>query len=201
VPDKDALVSLMIDDVLGQQELPAAPSGDWRAELRLLASTMWDFIQQHPWYPEAVSERPPITPHGVAAFEFVLSILDDSGLPVSDRALIVITVTSTVMAAAQNAQAEARARSRLQVSDEEVHSPVGALLGRVLGGGQYRRFLAAITDADRLDAKGEMQVSVELILDGAAARIEAATALAPRRARLTREPAQPAEPQVCWVAW
>ena len=64
----------MIDEALGEQELPAAPSGDWRAELRALAGEMWEFIQQHPWYPEAVSERPPITPHGVAAFEFALRI-------------------------------------------------------------------------------------------------------------------------------
>ena len=34
---------------------------------------------------------------------------------------------------------------------------------------------ALITNADRLDPKEEMQVSVELILDGAAARIAAAT--------------------------
>ena len=41
--------------------------------------------------------------------------------------------------------------------------------------GQYPRFRDVITNADRLDPKGEMQVSVELILDGAAARIAAVT--------------------------
>jgi len=174
VPDKDALVSLMIDHVLGEQELPDAPSGSWREDLRTLASSMWDFIQQHPWYPEAVMERPPITPHGVAAFEFALSILDDTELPVVDRAPIVITLTSTVMAAAQNAAAEARTRSRLHVTDEEITSSVGAFLGRILADGHYPRFQQAVTNSGRLDPKGEMQMQVELILDGAAARIEAA---------------------------
>jgi AcrR family transcriptional regulator len=175
VPGKEALVSLMIDEALGEDTLPAKPTGDWRSDLRTLASGMWDFIQRHPWYPDAVTERPPITPRGVASFEFALSILDDTGLALNERAVIVVTVTNTVLASARNAAAEARARSRFQVTDEEVVSSVGALLGSIMEGGQYPRFRDVLTRADRLDPKAEMQVSVELILDGAAARIAAAT--------------------------
>jgi AcrR family transcriptional regulator len=148
VPGKEALVSLMIDEALGEDVLPDQPSGDWRGDLRLVASMMWDFIQRHPWYPEAVMERPPITPRGLAAFEFALSMLDNTGLPPNERVVIVATVTSTVINAAQNAAAEARARSRLR---------------------------EALTSDNRLDPKQEMQVSIELILDGAAARIAATT--------------------------
>ena len=165
----------MIDEALGEDALPGQPSGDWRADLRTLASGMWDFIQRHPWYPEAVLERPPLTPRGVSAFEFALSMLDNTGLPLNERAVIVITVTSTVVNAAQNAAAEARARSRFQVTDEEVVSSVGALLGTILERGDYPRFREVLTSADRLDPKQQMQVSVELILDGAAARIAAVT--------------------------
>jgi AcrR family transcriptional regulator len=175
VPGKEALVSLMIDEALGEDALPGQPSGDWRGDLRTLASTMWDFIQRHPWYPEAVMERPPITPRGLDAFEFALSMLDNTGLPLNERAVIVITVTSTVMSAAQNAAAEARARSRFRVTDEEVASSVSAFLGPILERGEYARLREALTSANRLDPKQEMQVSVELILDGAAARIAAAT--------------------------
>jgi AcrR family transcriptional regulator len=175
VPGKEALVSLMIDEVLGEEAVPSQPSGDWRGDLRTLASSMWDFIQRHPWYPDAVMERPPITPHGVAAFEFALSILDDTGLPLNERAVIVVTVSGTVLRAAQNAAAEERARSRFQISDEEVGSSIGALLGAVMERGEYPRFREVVTNADRLNPKEEMQVSVELILDGAAARIAAAT--------------------------
>lgn len=175
VPGKEALVSLMIDEALGEDALPGQPSGDWRGDLRTLASGMWDFIQRHPWYPEAVMERPPITPRGLAAFEFALSMLDNTGLPLNERAVIVITVTSTVMNAAQNAAAEARARSRFRVTDEEVASSVSAFLGPILERGEYARLREALTSANRLEPKQEMQVSVELILDGAAARIAAAT--------------------------
>jgi AcrR family transcriptional regulator len=175
VPGKEALVSLMIDEALGEDALPGQPSGDWRDDLRTLASNMWDFIQRHLWYPEAVMERPPITPRGLDAFEFALSMLDNTGLPLNERAVIVITVTSTVMNAAQNAAAEARARSRFRVTDEEVALSFSAFLGPILERGEYSRLREALTSANRLDPKEEMQVSVELILDGAAARIAAAT--------------------------
>ena len=103
----------------------------------MLASAMWDFILRHPWYPQAVAERPPVTPRGLAAFEFALSILDHTGLPMSDRAPIVVSITNTVLAAAQNAAAEARTRSRFQITDEEIASSVGTFLGDIMASGAY----------------------------------------------------------------
>lgn len=44
-----------------------------------------------------------------------------------------------------------------------------------MASGAYPRVRDVLTCADRLDPKAEMTVSVELILDGAAARIAAAT--------------------------
>ena len=175
VPGKEGLVSFMIDRALGESAPPGEPSGDWRNDLRMLASAMWDFILRHPWYPQAVAERPPVTPRGLAAFEFALSILDHTGLPMSDRGAIVVSLTNTVLAAAQNAAAEARARSRFQITDEEIASSVGTFLGDIMASGAYPRVRDVVTSADRTDPKAEMKVSVELILDGAAARIAAAT--------------------------
>ena len=175
VPGKEGLVSFMIDRALGESAPPGEPSGDWRNDLRILASAMWDFILRHPWYPQAVAERPPVTPRGLAAFEFALSILDHTGLPMSDRGAIVVSLTNTVLAAAQNAAAEARARSRFQITDEEIASSVGTFLGDIMASGAYPRVRDVVTSADRIDPQAEMKVSVELILDGAAARIAATT--------------------------
>ena len=70
VPDKDALVSMMVDEVIGEpgargsEELPA----HWRDALRQVAESIWDVCQTHPWYPEAIMVRPPLTPNGAAAW-------------------------------------------------------------------------------------------------------------------------------------
>jgi hypothetical protein len=44
-----------------------------------------------------------------------------------------------------------------------------------MASGAYPRVRDVVTSADRTDPQAEMQVSVELILDGAAARIAAIT--------------------------
>ena len=75
--------------------------------------------------------------------------------------------------AASDSAAEARARSRFRVTDEEIASSVSAFLGPILERGEYPRLREALTSDNRLDPKQEMQVSIELILDGAAARIAA----------------------------
>ncbi len=68
VPDKDALVSMMVDSAIGgpPDDLPedALPEG-WRARLRLVAERTWELCQRHRWFPEASMTRPPITPSGI----------------------------------------------------------------------------------------------------------------------------------------
>ena len=64
VADKDALVSMMVDQVIGDsgpetaQELPP----DWRDALRTVAEVIWTVCEEHPWYPEAIMVRKPPQP-------------------------------------------------------------------------------------------------------------------------------------------
>jgi AcrR family transcriptional regulator len=178
VPDKDALINLMIDEVIGEEQIPATPSGDWRNDLRQIADQMWALAQRHPWYPEVVMERPPITPHGVAALEFTLSILDDRGLTIVDRMAIVGTLANTVTAVAINAAAEARTRARLRMTEDEMMSSAGAYLERIVESGRFPRFNEFIGEltsgSEPPDPRYELRTAVELILDGVAARLDPA---------------------------
>lgn len=49
VPSKADLYELMFDAALAEVDLPAAPSGDWQADLRALAHSTHDMLQRHPW--------------------------------------------------------------------------------------------------------------------------------------------------------
>ena len=178
VPDKGALIGLMIDEVIGEEKIPAAPSGDWRADLWFVVDSMWAMMQRHPWYPEAAMERPPITPNGVAALEFALGIFDGYELGIGDRMGIMSTLTATVTAVAINAAAEARPRARLQMTEDEMMSSAGAYIGRIVESGKFPRFSELMNEimngVDPPDPDHELRVAVELILDGIAARLEAA---------------------------
>jgi AcrR family transcriptional regulator len=175
VPDKGALVSLMVDEVLGEEQIPDAPSGDWRHDMRQLAKQMWAMAQRHPWYHEAAAERPPLTPRGVAALEYALRILDGHGLTIGERVGIISTLSSTVMALALDALAEARGRVRSQMTEPEMMSSARTYLGHIVESGKFPHFSELMnefmSDADPADPQYD---ALELILDGIAARIKPA---------------------------
>ncbi|MDH6124863.1 TetR/AcrR family transcriptional regulator C-terminal domain-containing protein [Kitasatospora sp. GP82] len=73
VPKKEHLFDLMIDQVAGEYDLPAGPSGDWRADLTALASMQLAVLRRHAWVPRLVATRPAIGPNGLRYTEFFLS--------------------------------------------------------------------------------------------------------------------------------
>jgi AcrR family transcriptional regulator len=52
VPDKQTLVYDMVEEVSGELDLPE-PSGDWRADMHLLARRQREVVRRHPWMIEA----------------------------------------------------------------------------------------------------------------------------------------------------
>jgi AcrR family transcriptional regulator len=175
VPDKDALISLMVDEAVRSSE----EEGDWgivegwREQLRVIAASTWRLCRRHRWYPEASMVRPPITPSGIAGFELALSIFDNVDLDIGTKAQFVEAVYSTVIASALNTTTEERARSRAQMTEAEIYAAGAPFIERLMTSGDYPRVSAFITEAEHLDSEARMHAAVELILDGIAARLEA----------------------------
>jgi AcrR family transcriptional regulator len=176
VPDKDALVLLMIDAALleAHELQPMLPEGDWRAALRALAETNWTLMRRHRWLPEAMLVRPPLTPNGVAGLEWALSIFDPFALPIGDKMELVTAVHFTVLSAALNAAIEDRTRERLRMSDEQILSSSSFVIEKIAAGGEFRRVMEFIVEAEHLDETTQMRRAVELVLDGIATRLAAA---------------------------
>jgi AcrR family transcriptional regulator len=182
IPSKEALVTLMIDAVFAETPLPEAPTGDWRADLRELAEQTWALVRRHRWLPEALLNRPPLTPNAVAGLEYALSILDGQGLEIGERMQCIGAVHSAVLNAANNAAVNDDTRARLQMTDEEIMHSAGPYIEHIFQAGHYSRVSEYIRDAEHLDDKQEIQPTVELILDGIEARITAARRRADARA-------------------
>lgn len=99
VLNKDGLVDLMLDEVSAEVAVPSAPSGDWRADLRGLATSLWAMIGRHRWYAELVDSRPPFGPRTMRRAAFLLTVLDDAGLApaIAYASLLDNYVTGTAM--------------------------------------------------------------------------------------------------------
>jgi AcrR family transcriptional regulator len=182
VPDKDALVSLMVDAAIGgppdDLSEDALPEG-WRARLRLVAERTWELCQRHRWFPEASMTRPPITPSGIRGFELALSFFDDFELDIGTKAHFVSTVYTTVVHTALNAIIEQDARARAALTEAEMFEAGRPFVMEVITSGRFPRVSAFIVEAQHLDETARMRAAIELIIDGIAARLDAL--IAPHR--------------------
>jgi AcrR family transcriptional regulator len=99
VLNKDGLVDLMLDAVSAEVDVPAEPGADWQADLRGVASSMWQMIGRHRWYAELVDSRPPLGPDTLRRSGFLLSVFDRAGLtpPVAFVSLLENYVTGAAM--------------------------------------------------------------------------------------------------------
>lgn len=73
VDRKEDLPELMLDAVLGEMELPDRPSGDWRADLRLLSRRRREVLLRHTWLSGVFGAHPPVGPHATAYLEATLA--------------------------------------------------------------------------------------------------------------------------------
>ena len=79
VSERDALLELMIDAVIGEQPLPA-PTGDWRADLAVFAREQRALMHRHPWLPVALTGRRTLGPNTLRALDQALALLAPSGM-------------------------------------------------------------------------------------------------------------------------
>jgi AcrR family transcriptional regulator len=177
VPDKDALVSMMIESVLGDamSEQPL-PGEGWRENLRSLAQSTWRLSRLHRWYPEASITHPPLTPNGVAGLEHALSIFDAYDLDVMTRMQFIGAVHHLALHAALDRVIEEESRERLGVTEEEAFRRAAPVMEKLAASGQYPHvtaFLAAVAqlDGDEYDEERWVLAGVDLILDGIETRL------------------------------
>ncbi|MEV5575666.1 TetR/AcrR family transcriptional regulator C-terminal domain-containing protein [Spirillospora sp. NPDC052269] len=80
VPDRETLLELMIDHVVGEHAPPPA-TGDWRADLRALAGVQRANMLAHPWLSAALPARRTLGPNTLRVLEHALIVLAPTGLP------------------------------------------------------------------------------------------------------------------------
>ncbi|MFE0463776.1 TetR/AcrR family transcriptional regulator [Kitasatospora sp. NPDC058965] len=85
VPKKEQLLDLMLDRVTGEYRLPAAPSGDWRADLRDLAKQQLAILRRHTWAVTVIRTRPSFGPASLRYTEYFLAALAGVDLPGSRK--------------------------------------------------------------------------------------------------------------------
>jgi len=106
VPGRAELIGLMVDEVMGERELPPH-SGDLRQRLHSVARHQWDEAHRHPWLLQVDNSRPWIGPNGSDRYEWQLAAIEDAGFTDLEMDQVV-TLISGFTASAARASIEAR---------------------------------------------------------------------------------------------
>jgi AcrR family transcriptional regulator len=163
VPDKQTLVYDMAEEVSGELDLPE-PSGDWRADIHLLAARQREVVRRHPWMIEAATHLQPLGPAILAVMEWVLDVLEPTGLSMRAQLETFGLVNGFVIG---------MVRTELTGQAAGAADPAqAARLAELLATGRYPRFAAAIAQqgpppADpTADLVGQFERLLDRILDG-----------------------------------
>ena len=162
IPDKQALVFDMAELIAAELALPA-PTGDWRADMHVVAGRQRDLALRHPWMIEAISHLQPIGPATLDFLEFALGALEPTGLSARDRLEMIGLVNGFVLNIVR-AELESRA-----AADRRREAAQYASLPELLATGRYPRFAAAIAQSGQpepWDPAVHFDRLLDRILDG-----------------------------------
>ena len=163
VPDKQALIYDMVEQVSAELELPPEATGDWRADLRLVAGRQRALLHRHPWLISAMSHRQPLGPATLAYLEFTLAALEPTGLDAATRLETAALLTGFVtnLAQAELADRDAPASPAAAAASQ-------TRLAGLLATGRYPRFAAAISAGGppAIDLSENFERLVDRVLDG-----------------------------------
>lgn len=152
VDGKDELFDLMVDEAMGDGR-PPVPAGDWRADLKAVASTQRALMLRHPWLVRLPATRPVLGPNTLAWLEATYAAVDRPGLD-ADEVLAQAATLLTLVRGHVLEELTERAAGSTMADWLSRQSQYGE---RVIGSGDYphlsRMMLQAETPhaADRFD--------------------------------------------------
>lgn len=138
VPKKEQLFDLMLDAVAGEVELPDAPSGDPRADLKGFARQHLAAMRRHPWVPALLLTRTTIGPNSLRHVEYFLAVvadLDESG---ATKMELFATLNAGISLFAQW-----EANQRASGGTERWQAELATYLGTAVAGGEFPHLAAA----------------------------------------------------------
>ncbi|MGW2421809.1 TetR/AcrR family transcriptional regulator C-terminal domain-containing protein [Streptomyces sp. NPDC001709] len=156
VPNKDALLDGLVEQVFKAAAPAMDGSSDWQAALRAYAKALREGLLRHPAILPLVSSRPAVTPATLDDIEACLRMLTDNGFPLG-RALHALNALSVF------AIGHAVMEAQLVV---DAHEPGGTGRLAELGAERYPLITRAARDGAGVDDEERFALAVDAMLIG-----------------------------------
>ena len=195
VANKDHLLDLMLDTVVGEITIPDPP-GDWRSFLQATARENRAVLLRHRWVMDFIGGRPPLGPNTILNLEHSLAALESLQLDTATAMNILMTVSTYVMGAALRELREMRSQRDLEQSGFDEAQAIASMTvwrKRLEADGRFSHFLAIIKDGLDPDAEEtrdeRFEFGLDCMLDGIAMHVQPAPAdPAPQPAETAQQP-------------
>jgi AcrR family transcriptional regulator len=177
VRSKDELLDVMIDAGIAETAGPlAAPSGNWRDDLRRSACALRAAMLAHPWVVQVIGRRPALGPNVLASTEATLSAVDGLGLSIDQMLWAIGVVNAFVTGFVVNELAERAWRYPLADQSgpqaRQWASVMVPYMHSIIESGQYPLVSRAVTEAEDFpDPEAVFGWQLDRVLDGLAAII------------------------------
>jgi AcrR family transcriptional regulator len=187
IRSKEELLDLMIDAVSGEAGAPE-PSGDWRTDLRAIATATRAALHRHGWAVNFMGGRPPAGPKSLRNIERSLGALDGLGLDKATAMTILMAVSTYVLGAVLRELQEMNGERYLaeqfaHVSEAEKEAVLAEFTERIRGAGRFPHMVAMMAegiDPDAAETREErFEFGLGCLLDGIAARVSRGAAAPP----------------------
>ena len=139
VETRDELLELMSDTVGGQLELSRRPTGDWRADLLILAHEIRRVYRLHPWMLDVSPGAAALGPNAVNYLEHALEILHEVAVSARVKMEIIAMINGLVGGFVRTELAVGTNTSAWALGQAE-------FLGAVVRAGQHPHLAATMQD-------------------------------------------------------
>lgn len=173
VPSRDGLLDLMVDAAISELDVPERPSGDWRADLTLLAHRTRRVKCRHPWLLKTAGLRVVFGPHTLRALEFGVGSLDRFGLPIDEVLVLFGIFDGYVQTFVQREIGHAEEEHRTGVSEDEWMARSGPYIHQLIESGDYPTLTRIVIDARQphLSNDERFEYGLERVVDSIAAAL------------------------------
>ncbi|GAB1644587.1 TetR/AcrR family transcriptional regulator [Krasilnikovia sp. MM14-A1259] len=131
VPDKAALLDLMLDRLYLRMERPDTTGRPWRERLAAVAEENRALYDQHPWAAGLPASRPPLGPGLMAKYEHELCAFADTGLDDVETDAALTYLLGFVQGSARAAADARAAAERTSRTDQQWWAESGPVLAEV----------------------------------------------------------------------
>ncbi len=172
VSSKEELIDLMIDKVFGELELPAAPTGDWRADLRLWASEHRRVLLRHPWVMAMMSQQSEDSPNSLQSVEFSLAALDHLAISPQQKLGVFWSLHVYTEGFVLHEVITAEMLRRQDGSKKDWKEAMEPHIRQIAESGLYPHITTLWAEFPDFQADEQFDFGLDSLLDGISARIE-----------------------------